>query len=85
MTSALRSVSQFALLSIEQQTYAEYVDTLPDPSYLAVFSLEPVPQPGVLAQDPGPVQGGDADGLLDREAEGAPEPGEHGQVTRGTF
>lgn len=48
MTSALRSVSQFALLSIEQQTYAEYVDTLPDPSYLAVFSLEPVPQPGVL-------------------------------------
>ena len=48
MTSALRSVSQFTLLSVEQQTYNEYVETLPDPSYLTVFSLDPVQQPAVL-------------------------------------
>jgi flagellar motor switch protein FliM len=48
MTSALRSVSQLALLSVEQQTYAEYVETLPDPSYLTVFSLDPIQEPAVL-------------------------------------
>lgn len=48
MTSALRTVSAFTLVSVEQQTYSEYVETLPDPSYLAVLSLEPIQQPAVL-------------------------------------
>ncbi len=48
MTSALRSLSQFTLVSVEQQTYAEYVGTLRDPSYLTVLTLEPVQQPAVL-------------------------------------
>lgn len=48
MTSALRSVCQFTLISGEQLTYAEYIDTLPDPSYLTVFTLDPIQQPAVL-------------------------------------
>jgi flagellar motor switch protein FliM len=48
MTSALRTLSSFSLLSIEQQTYNEYVETLSDPTYLTVFSMEPVQQPAVL-------------------------------------
>lgn len=48
MTSALRSLSNFALLQVEQQTYHEYVETLDDPTYLTVFSLEPIQQPAVL-------------------------------------
>lgn len=48
MTTALRSVSSLTLVSVEQQTYGEYVATLPDPSYLTVFSLEPVQQAAVL-------------------------------------
>jgi flagellar motor switch protein FliM len=48
MTSALRSVCQFTLISGEQVTYTEYIQTLPDPSYLTVFTLDPIQQPAVL-------------------------------------
>jgi flagellar motor switch protein FliM len=48
MTTALRSVSQFTLLSVEQLTYNEYVETLSDPTYLTVFSIQPIQQPAVL-------------------------------------
>jgi flagellar motor switch protein FliM len=48
MTSALRSVCQFTLISGEQLTYTEYIQTLPDPSYLTVFTLDPIQQPAVL-------------------------------------
>jgi flagellar motor switch protein FliM len=48
MTSALRSVCQFTLISGEQVTYSEYVETLPDPSYLTVFTIDPIQQPVVL-------------------------------------
>jgi len=48
MTSALRTVCQFQLVLGEQLTYHEYIDTLPDPSYLTVFSIDPVKQPAVL-------------------------------------
>ncbi|HSE09789.1 MAG TPA: flagellar motor switch protein FliM [Nocardioidaceae bacterium] len=48
MTSALRSVCQFTLVSGEQLTYTEYVDSLPDPSYLTLFTLDPIQQPAIL-------------------------------------
>lgn len=48
MTSALRTVCELTLLSVEQQTYTEYVETLADATYLTVFSLDPVQQPAVL-------------------------------------
>ena len=48
MTSALRSLSAFTLVSVEQQTYNEYVETLSDPTYLTVFTVDPVQHPAVL-------------------------------------
>lgn len=41
-TSSLRSVSNVALTSIEQTTYAEYVDSLDSTTYLTIFSAEPL-------------------------------------------
>jgi flagellar motor switch protein FliM len=49
LTSALRTVCQVQLILGEQLTYHEYVDTLPDPSYLTVFSIDPIKQPAMLA------------------------------------
>jgi flagellar motor switch protein FliM len=48
MTSALRSVCQATLTSVEQQTYTEYVDSLEDLTYMTVLSIEPIQQPAVL-------------------------------------
>jgi flagellar motor switch protein FliM len=48
LTSALRSVCHVELQSVEQAAYAEYVDTLSDPTYMTLFSMEPLPQKAVL-------------------------------------
>jgi len=48
MTSALRAVCQVDLVSVEQQTYIEYVETLGDTTHMTVFSMEPVQQSAVL-------------------------------------
>lgn len=48
LTSALRSVCHVELLSVDQVAYAEYVAGLGDPTYMAIFSMEPVPQRAVL-------------------------------------
>lgn len=47
-TSALRSVCSVALASIEQRSYAEYVDSLDATTYLTMFSVEPLPGTGLL-------------------------------------
>lgn len=47
-TSALRSVSQVSLQSIDQRTYAEYVESLPASTYMTLFSADPLPGRGVL-------------------------------------
>lgn len=47
-TSALRTVCQVTLGSIEQRTYAEYVQSLGPSTYLTVFSADPMPGSGVL-------------------------------------
>ena len=41
-TSSLRSVCNVSLQSIEQTTYAEYVDSLDPTTYLTIFSAEPL-------------------------------------------
>ena len=41
-TSSLRTVCGVSLSSIEQSTYAEYVDSLPGSTYLTIFSAEPL-------------------------------------------
>jgi flagellar motor switch protein FliM len=47
-TSALRTVCSVQLLSIQQESYAEYVDSLQAPTYLTKFSADPIPGHGVL-------------------------------------
>ncbi|QBR92382.1 flagellar motor switch protein FliM [Nocardioides euryhalodurans] len=47
-TSSLRTVCTVQLLSIAQETYAEYVDSLNAPTYLLKFSAEPMSGLGVL-------------------------------------
>jgi flagellar motor switch protein FliM len=47
-TSALRTVCQVSLLSVEQCNYAEYVDSLLAPTYMTIFTAEPIPGRGVL-------------------------------------
>jgi flagellar motor switch protein FliM len=47
-TSSLRTVCMVSLTSIEQRTYAEYIDSLDSSTYLTVFSAEPLFSQGVL-------------------------------------
>lgn len=47
-TSALRTVCQVQLLTIDQRSYAEYVDSLNAPTYLTKFSADPMPGHGVM-------------------------------------
>ena len=48
LTSALRSVCQVDLQSVEQVGYAEYVETLGELTYMTIFSVDPVQEPAVL-------------------------------------
>lgn len=47
-TSALRVVCQVSLADIKQHSYGEYVDCLPVPTYLTLFSVDPMPGRGLL-------------------------------------
>ena len=48
MTSMLRSVCHINLVAVEQQTYAEYVESLDALTHMTIISVEPVQQPAVL-------------------------------------
>lgn len=48
LTSSLRTVCAVTLASIEQRSYAEYVDSLDDLTYLSLFAGEPMRSNGVL-------------------------------------
>ena len=48
LTSALRSVCQVDLVSVDQVSYSEYVDTLGELAYMTVLSLDPVQEPAVM-------------------------------------
>lgn len=48
LTSLLRTVCQVQLLSVDQRSYSEYVDSLLAPTYMTIFSAEPIPGRGVL-------------------------------------
>ena len=47
-TSSLRSVCSVTLTSVDQRSYAEYVDSLSSETYLTMFSAEPLPGRCVL-------------------------------------
>ncbi|MGN6244333.1 MAG: flagellar motor switch protein FliM [Motilibacteraceae bacterium] len=48
LTTSLRAIAQVSLVSIEQQTYDEYVGTLSNPTLMHILSLEPIVGAGVL-------------------------------------
>ncbi len=47
-TSALRTVCQVTLSSVDQRSYAEYVQSLGASTYMTVFSADPMPGSGVF-------------------------------------
>ncbi len=47
-TSALRVVCHVSLADIEQRSYSEYVDCLPVPTYLTLFTVDPMTGRGLL-------------------------------------
>lgn len=63
LATTLRAVSHVSLASVEQLTYDEYVRSLPNPSYLMILSLNPLPGAAVL-QFPLPIAFAAIDRLL---------------------
>ena len=49
VSSATRTVAQVTLNGVTQRTYDEFVQLTPNPSFLAILSLPPLPGAGVLA------------------------------------
>ncbi|MGY1649688.1 flagellar motor switch protein FliM [Geodermatophilus sp. SYSU D01119] len=49
LTTMLRTGARMELVGIEQHSYDDYVATLPDPSFLTTFTLEPLAGKGLLA------------------------------------
>lgn len=47
-TSSLRTVCSVTLSNIEQRTYAEYVDSLGQSTYMTMFSADPMPGVGMI-------------------------------------
>jgi flagellar motor switch protein FliM len=47
-TSSLRTVCAVSLASIEQRSYAEYIDSLEAATYLTMFAADPMPGLGVM-------------------------------------
>ena len=48
LTSALHAVCHVSLASVEQRTYAEYVESLSTATYMTLFTMQPVAGTGVL-------------------------------------
>ena len=48
LSTTLRSVSQVSVSSIDHVPYDEYVRSTPDPSFLAILSVDPLPGAGIL-------------------------------------
>ena len=48
LTSALRTICSVSLASIDQRSYAEYVDSCAPTTYLTLFTAEPMPGLGIL-------------------------------------
>jgi len=48
LSTTLRTVSQVQVASVAQSTYDEYIREVPNPSYLAVLSMSPLPGSSLL-------------------------------------
>lgn len=63
LATTLRSVAHVTLTSVEQITYDEYIRSLPNPSYMTIVSLNPLPGAAML-QLPLPIAFASVDRLL---------------------
>lgn len=63
LATTLRAMAQVSLTSVEQVTYDEYVRSLPNPSYLLIMNLNPLPG-AVVFQLPLPISFAAIDRLL---------------------
>lgn len=70
LSTTLRAVSQVTLSSIDQVSYDEYVRVTPNPSYLAIISIDPLPGVGIF-QLPLPIAMVTIDRLLGGPGTGA--------------
>jgi flagellar motor switch protein FliM len=48
LSTTLRESAQVGMASVEEVTYTEYIDQLPNPSLLVVLTLEPLPGAGIM-------------------------------------
>lgn len=48
LSSTLRTLSPITIKSIEQQTYDEYISPMPNPTYLAILEVDPLPGQGIF-------------------------------------
>jgi flagellar motor switch protein FliM len=48
LSTTLRAVSSVSVASVDHMSYDEYVRSSPDPSFLAVLQLDPLPGAGIL-------------------------------------
>lgn len=52
LSAQLRSLVQISVLSIEQLTYEEFIRSLPNPSIIVIFSMNPLEGSGILEINP---------------------------------
>lgn len=52
LANYLRTMVEFTIISVDQLTYAEFIASLSEPTYLAILSAEPLPGQIVLEIDP---------------------------------
>lgn len=52
LANYLRTMVEFSIISVDQLTYAEFIASLSEPTYLAILSAEPLPGQIVLEIDP---------------------------------
>jgi len=63
LATTLRAIGQVSLISVQPLTYDEYVRSLPNPSYMVILSLNPLPGAALL-QFPLPITFAAIDRLL---------------------
>ena len=63
LATSLRAVSNVTLTTIDQQTYDEYIGSLPNPTYVCILSMPPLPGPAML-QLPLPIAMAAVDRML---------------------
>lgn len=52
LATYLRTIVDVHLISVQQMTYGEFIQSLPSPTIMSIFSLSPLPGSGILEMNP---------------------------------